>query len=149
MPSFTAAVFVTAPRTLDNEHRLVLHALLYEGSRPYWEVHLEDKLFRFIPHPQHILEDGLGQMVMYVSIPKHEWEGDVHNAPAEVLEEELGTATCKRLRDTLAQDMIATGCHYQVLLWPGGAESMANLPQQIAAFTKAGVPVTQAAVAVR
>ena len=58
MPAFSVAIFATRLRHMGDEHGLVAYALLFEGSRPHWELHVEDMVFRFIPDPPLLIEDG-------------------------------------------------------------------------------------------
>jgi hypothetical protein len=51
MAEFTAALFATKERNPGQEHSLIAHALLFEGSRPCWEIHIGGMVFRFNPNP--------------------------------------------------------------------------------------------------
>ncbi len=62
MSAFTAAIFATKPRTNDIEHSLNAYALLFEGERPVWEIHIEGKVFQYISTPEDILEEGVMQL---------------------------------------------------------------------------------------
>ena len=137
MSSFTASLFATMPLT--NEHRLSAYALLFEGSRPTWEIHIGGKIFRFNPHPDHILEDGLWQLNMYCQIPEAEYKHDVHDAAPFTLEEEFGEEACLAARKTLTDNLLKTGQHYRLLTWPG--VWMPTTDTQIADWQKAGVPI--------
>ena len=141
MSSFTASLFATKPLT--NEHRLSAYALLFEGSRPTWEIHIGGKIFRFNPHPDHILEDGLWQLNMYCQIPEAEYKHDVHDAAPFTLEEEFGEEACLAARKTLTDNLLKTGQHFRLLTWPG--VWMPNKETQIANWQKAGVPMNATA----
>ena len=141
MSSFTASLFATKPLT--NEHRLSAYALLFEGSRPTWEIHIGGKIFRFNPHPDHILEDGLWQLNMYCQIPESEYKHDVHDAAPLTLEEEFGEEACLAARKTLTENLLKTGQHFRLLTWPG--VWMPNKETQIANWQKAGVPMNATA----
>jgi hypothetical protein len=141
MSSFTASLFATMPLT--NGHRLSAYALLFEGSRPTWEIHIGSKVFRFNPHSDHILEDGLWQLNLYCQIPQAEYKHDVHNTAPLTLEEEFGEEACQLVRKNLAADLLKTGFHFRLDTWPG--VWMPNKETQIADWQKAGVPInTQA-----
>ena len=141
MSSFTASLFATMP--LIDEHRLIAYALLFEGSRPTWEIHIGSKVFRFNPHSDHILEDGLWQLNLYCQIPQAEYKHDVHNTAPLTLEEEFGEEACQSVRKNLAADLLKTGFHFRLVTWPG--VWMPNKETQIADWQKAGVPInTQA-----
>jgi len=57
-----AAIFATKPRTNDIEHSLNAYALLFEGERPVWEIHIEGKVFEYISSPEDILEEGVKEL---------------------------------------------------------------------------------------
>jgi len=59
MASFTAALFVTQQRPMDEEHNLSVHALLFEGHMPKWNIIFSGKQYQLIPDPSFILEDCL------------------------------------------------------------------------------------------
>jgi hypothetical protein len=59
MASFTAALFVTQQRPMDEEHNLSVHALLYEGDKPKWNIIFSGNEYQLIPDPSFILEDCL------------------------------------------------------------------------------------------
>lgn len=140
MPAFTAAIFATTPRSgMSDGHGLWAYALLFEGSRPCWEIHIQDKLFRFIPHPDHILEEGLSQLTMYITMPQQDWRYDPTNRPPLTLLEELGPEICKQIRDELAEDLKASGLHFRVITWPD--VWMPNLKKQVANWRKAGIKI--------
>ena len=44
MSAFAATIFATKPRRNDIEHSLTAYALLFEGERPVWEIHIEGKV---------------------------------------------------------------------------------------------------------
>ena len=141
MSSFTASLFATMP--LIDERRLSAYALLFEGSRPTWEIHIGSKVFRFNPHSDHILEDGLWQLNLYCQIPPAEYKNDVHNTAPLTLEEEFGEEACQSVRKNLAADLLKTGFHFRIVTWPG--VWMPNKETQIADWQKDGVPInTQA-----
>jgi len=89
MSAFTAAIFATKPRTNDIEHRLNAYALLFEGERPIWEIHIEGKVFQYISTPEDILEEGVMQL------NKH----------------------CQPTNQAI--DLFHSGIHFTLLTWPG------------------------------
>ena len=89
MSAFTAAIFATKPRTNDIEHRLNAYALLFEGERPVWEIHIEGKVFQYISNPEHILEEGVMQLNKHCQPPNQ------------------------------AIDLLHSGIHFTLLTWPG------------------------------
>jgi hypothetical protein len=119
MAEITAALFATQERTHGDEHRLIAYAFLYEGARPYWEVHIGGKLFRFIPNPDFLLEDGLSQLNMYCQIPENEYKHDVSDNAPLTLEEELGEDEFKKLREELVKDLLENNHHFKLVQWPG------------------------------
>ena len=119
MPEFTSALFATHERPFGQEHSLIAHALLLEGSRPYWEVHIGGKIFRFIPHPDFILEDGLWQLNNYCQIPESEYKHDVSGNAPLTLEEEFGEDICSKYRNSIVKELSETGIHYKLITWPG------------------------------
>jgi hypothetical protein len=89
MSAFTAAIFATKPRTNDIEHRLNAYALLFEGERPVWEIHIEGKVFQYISSTEHILEEGVMQLNKRCQPPNQ------------------------------AIDLLHSGIHFALLTWPG------------------------------
>jgi len=89
MSAFTAAIFATKPRRNDIEHSLTAYALLFEGERPVWEIHIEGKVFLYISSPEHILEESLLQLNTYCQLPNQ------------------------------AIDLLHSGIHFTLLTWPG------------------------------
>jgi len=82
MPEFSAAIFATSERLFGQEHGLIAQALLFEGSRPYWEIHIGGKKFLFIAHPDFILEDGT-----YIEIKNYKselTESKINNFPSKI-----------------------------------------------------------------
>lgn len=119
MPEFSAAIFATKERPFGQEHSLQAYALLFEGSRPYWEVCIGGKTFRFIPNPDFILEDGLWQLNNYCQIPQAEYKYDVNENMPLTLEEEFGADICKQYRTAISKELIETGIHFKLIQWPG------------------------------
>jgi hypothetical protein len=119
MAEFSAALFATQERPDGPEHRLIAHALLFQGARPYWEVYIKEKLFRFIPHPEFQLEEGLWQLNSYCQIPENEYKFDVSNNAPLTLEEEFGEDTCKSSRDNIVADLLKSGIQIKLVKWPG------------------------------
>jgi hypothetical protein len=89
MSAFTAAIFATKPRTKDIEHSLNAYALLFEGERPVWEIHIEGKVFQYISNPEDILEEGVMQLNTY----------------------------CQPANQAI--DLLHSGIHFTLLTWPG------------------------------
>ncbi len=89
MSAFTAAIFATKPRTKDIEHSLNAYALLFEGERPVWEIHIEAKVFQYISTPEDILEEGVMQLNKHCQPPNQ------------------------------AIDLLHSGIHFTLLTWPG------------------------------
>jgi hypothetical protein len=119
MPEFSAAIFATKERPFGQEHSLQAHALLFEGSRPYWEVYIGGKTFRFIPNPDFILEDGLWQLNNYCQIPESEYKFDINDNMPLTLEEEFGIDICKQYRTNISKEITTTGFHFKLVQWPG------------------------------
>jgi hypothetical protein len=119
MPEFSAAIFATNERPFGQEHSLQAHALLFEGSRPYWEVYIGGKTFRFIPNPDFILEDGLWQLNNYCQIQESEYKFDINDNMPLTLEEEFGVDICKQYRTNISKELSITGFHFKLIQWPG------------------------------
>ena len=115
MPAFSAAIFATRPRPMGDEHSLVAYALLFEGSRPHWELHVEDKVFRFIPDPPFIIEDGLAQIAAFTSGNAKQWSVDMQKSGAPELLELLGEGQFKELRENFVKDLSALGLHCSII----------------------------------
>jgi hypothetical protein len=142
MAEFTAALFATKERTPGQEHSLIAHALLFEGSRPCWEIHIGGMVFRFTPNPEFILEDGLWQLNLYCSIPKEEYKYDVNNNEPLTLEEEFGEEECAAERANISKELATKDIHFRLNTWPG--VWMPNLENKLAAWQKEGVKINLA-----
>ena len=119
MPEFTAALFAKKERPHGQEFSLIAHALLFEGSKPYWEVYIGEKCFRFIGHPDFLLEDGLWQLNSYCQIPEAEYKHDVSYNNPLTLEEEFGEKICTDERTNIAKTLAEAGFHFTLVTWPG------------------------------
>jgi len=139
MPAFSAAIFATRPRPMGDEHSFIAYALLFEGSRPHWELHVEEKVFRFIPDPTFIMEDGLAQIAAFTSGNAKQWSTDMQKSGAPLLWELLGEDHCKELRENLVEDLSALGLHCRIITWPGIA--MLELAGKVEKWNKLGVEV--------
>ena len=139
MPEFTAAIFATKNRPRGEEQSLIAHALLFEGSRPCWEIHIHDKVFRFIPNPGFIMEDGLWQLNDYCHISESEYKYDQHQNVPLTLEEEFGEAICAENRNSIATNLASNGVTFKLITWPGLA--IHNLSKKIDVLKKAGVSI--------
>ena len=139
MSTFTAAIFATKERITGPEHTLVAHALLFEGSRPYWEIHINKKIFSFIPHPDFILEDGLWQLNAYCQIPEREYKHDVSNNDPITLEEEFGEETCSNCRTNITKEL-STDIQFRLITWPG--VWMPNKEEKIKEWKVQGVNIS-------
>jgi hypothetical protein len=140
MPEFTAALFAKRERPHGQEYSLVAHGLLFEGSKPYWEVYVGEKLFRFIAHPDYLLEDGLWQLNNYCQIPESELKHDVSNNTPIPLEEEFGEKICMEARENIVEALIDGGFHFTLVTWPG--VWMPRLEEKIAEWTPKGVNIS-------
>ena len=119
MPEFSAALFATQERPHGQEHSLIAHALLFEGSRPYWEIHIVGKVFRFIAHPDFILEDGLWQLNSFCQFPQKQYKVDANNTAPITLEEEYGEEVCSTSRVNIIKELMETGIYFKLVQWPG------------------------------
>ena len=142
MSSFTAALFATKLRATGTEHNLIAHALLFEGHRPCWHIHIGGMVFKFIPNPEHILEDGLWQLNTYCNILPDEYKQDVNNNEPITLDEEFGEAICAEERANIAKEIAANDIYFRLNTWPG--VWMPNLENKLAAWQKEGVKITLA-----
>ena len=120
MPEFSAALFATQERPFGKEHGLIAHALLFEGSRPYWEVHIGEKIFRVVSHPLEYKYDVSG------------------NAPL-TLEEEFGEDICSEYRNNIVKELTETGIHFKLVTWPG--VWMPKLDYKINNWQNAGINI--------
>jgi hypothetical protein len=140
MAEFSAALFATQERPHGPEHRLIAHALLFLGSRPYWEVYIRGKVFRFISNPDFLLEDGLWQLNTYCQIPENEYKFDVSNNVPLTLEEEFGDDICKEARANISIELAKTNIHFKLVQWPGYLLNKWN--DKINDLQKAGINIT-------
>lgn len=138
MASITAAIFATRLKTT-SEHSLHAFALLFEGSKPYWEIHVRDKIFRFIANPDYILEDGLWQLTDYCKIPYEEYKHDVNQNVPSFIEDEFGEEICNTRRKNIISQLQENGLHYKITTWPG--VWMPKLNEKIELWNKAGVEI--------
>ena len=140
MPEFSAALFATQERLLGPEHSLIAHAFLFEGSRPYWEVYIGEKIFRFIPNPEFLLEDGLWQLNNYCQIPESEYKHDVSNNMPLTLDEEFGEDICNQSRKNIAKELTENPFHFKLVQWPGSW--LYKWKYKITSMQEAGVNIT-------
>ena len=119
MASFTAAIFATKQRPDDTEHSLFGYALLFEGSRPYWELHIDSHLISFVANPNHILEDGLWQLTEHCSKPVLDNKGIERGSKIKTIEEIHGETACTQARKELPQLLQKTNFSYKLISWPG------------------------------
>ena len=141
MPEFTAAIFATKNRPWGEEQSLIAHALLFEGSRPYWEIHISDKVFRFIPNPSFIMEDGLWQLNDYCHISENEYKHDQHQNAPLTLEEEFGEAICTESRNSIATQLANNGVNFKLITWPGFA--IHDLSEKFDLLKESGVNIVE------
>ncbi len=139
MPEFTAAIFATKNRPWGKEQSLIAHALLFEGSRPCWEIHIHDKVFRFIPSPSFIIEDALWQINDYCHISENEYKHDQHQNAPLTLEEEFGESICAESRNSITTQLANNGVNFRLITWPG--LGIFNLSEKIDALKQAGVNI--------
>ncbi len=140
MPEVTAALFATKKRPHGQEHSLLAHALLFEGSRPYWEIYIGEKIFRFIANPHFLLEDGLWQLHSYCQISESEYKHDVSGNEPLTLEEEFGKDICKESRDTITNELKESDLHIKLVQWPGFWNNKWN--EKIKVMQEKGVSIT-------
>jgi hypothetical protein len=139
MASITAAIFATSIKTT-SEHNLHAFALLFEGSAPYWEIHVRDKIFRFIANPDFILEDGLWQLTDYCKIPYAEYKHDVHNNRPLTIEEEMGDDICTLRRENITLQLYENNLNYKIMTWPG--VWMPKLNEKIENWNSFGIQIS-------
>jgi hypothetical protein len=140
MPEFTAALFAKKERPHGQEFSLIAHALLFEGSKPYWEIYIGEKTFRFIANPDFILEDGLWQLNNYCQIPENEYKQDKNNNTPISLEEEFGEKICMEARTEIAQSLAEAGFHFTLVTWPG--VWMPKLDEKLTDWKSLGVNIS-------
>ena len=140
MAAFSAALFATQKRPDGQEHSLIAHALLFQGARPYWELYIRGKIFRFIPDPEFQLEEGLWQLNSYCQIPESEYKHDVNDNAPITLEEEFGKDICKIARDNIASDLLDTNIQIKLVQWPGNW--MSNWSEKIKSMQDKGVAIS-------
>lgn len=66
------------------------YALLIETETPYWEIHIGGSNFRFCPHQDHLLEDGLWNLMDYCQMYDKAYLDDMSNNEPISVEEEFG-----------------------------------------------------------
>lgn len=142
MPAITASLFATQQRSNGPEESLIAHALLFEGGRPYWEIHIGGKIFRFISNPDFLLEDGLWQLNSYTQIPESEYQYDVSENEPISIEEEFGEADCQEARQNISKLLTEKDIHFKLVTWPG--VWIPELDLKIKKLKAAGVNITAA-----
>jgi hypothetical protein len=140
MPEFTAAVFASRHHESTGTSTLIAHGLLHEGNRAYWEIHISDKIFRFIPSAAYLLEDGLWQLHNYCFIPESEYRHDVHYNPPLHIEEEFGKATCNQARKALPETLKKSGIRFQAMLI-AAADPHRELKNRVLSLQQQGAPI--------
>jgi hypothetical protein len=138
MPEFSAALFATIQRPNSEEHSLLAHAILLEGSRPYWEVYVNEKMYRFISIPDFILEEGLWQLMHYCQHTEKEHPSQ-HINPM-TLDQKFGADIYQKSLDNLHIDLKESGIEFKLIQWPGYWVNKWN--EKIETLQKHGVSIT-------
>ncbi len=106
-------------------------------------MHIGGIVFRFISHPDYLLEDGLWQLNSYCHIPAAEYKhGQTDNVPIS-LEEEFGDEVCSEIRKDVAKTLTNNLIQFKLISWPGA--SLPELHDKISQLQKDGVNITVAA----
>lgn len=114
-----------------NENYIAQALLLYDTENDILvcEIHVGKMITRFTPSQDYFLEDLLWQLNNYYQIPASEIESDVHYPVPIPIEDEFGDEFCMSARESVHDDLIESGIHFQVINWSsiGVLEKVNNL----------------------
>lgn len=119
MPSFSAAIFVTSKRPLSDEQDLEAYAFLFEGSRPYWEIHIDQELFRFIPDPSFMFEEGVWQLLAYCKRSDERVLLKPNSSGAALLSDHFSEEELSKARQGISSRVGISGYSFALLNMPG------------------------------
>ena len=114
-----------------NENYVAQAFILYDTKNDILvcEIHVGKMITRFTPSKNHLLEDLLWQLNDYCKIPAEEIERDVHYPVPIPIEVEFGDEFCMSARESVHDDLLESGIHFQVINWSsiGVLEKVNNL----------------------
>jgi hypothetical protein len=118
MSTLSAAIFVTQQRADGDAGSLITHALLHEGSKPFWEIFSGGQAQTFIPDPAHLLEDGFGMLETFIREPNKQLPTNPDgNAPLEI-DSLLQETELNQFRSSLIERLEKPGYAYKLVCWP-------------------------------
>lgn len=121
MAAFSAALFATGDRPDNHETSLIAYALLFEGSKPFWELHMQGEHYLVFADPEHILDDGI--WMLYSLCNEFRTGAKAIMKAGEIFE------TCNHF-DAKAREekhreaktgLVCSGIHLQLINFPGSS----------------------------
>lgn len=118
MSTLKASIFLTQQRADNRSGSLIAHALLHEGSRPYWEIICGSQMSRFIPDPAHILEDGIGILETFIREPNRSIPPDSQTGSPIEIDRLMDEVSLKDFRESLTERLGNPHYAYKLVCWP-------------------------------
>ncbi len=133
------AIFATQDGAVSPKQELIAFALLVDEFQPVWEIYIGQFITRFIPHSDHTLADGIGQLNVYCQIPDDEYMSDVHFNEPTPIEEQLGEDSCDESRKMIGEELAKSDLNFRIVTWPG--LKMPDLEQQLCDWQEKGAKI--------
>jgi hypothetical protein len=132
MTNLILAIFAIKLGVEPTNKNYIAQALLYYDTKndiPVCEIHIGKLITRFIPSQDYLFEDALSQLNNYCLIPQLEIESDEHYPFPINIEVEFGDEFCMSARESVHDDLLESGIHFQVINWSsiGVLEKVNNL----------------------
>lgn len=119
MPVFNSFMYVTRNVPGGEEQLMNAFSRLMDAERPYWEMRVAEKQFRFYAGEDFCFEDAVWQLMDYCLMSLEALQLLSQDLVPYDLEEELGAEYCTERRDNLLTDMLRSGLNIKLVTWPG------------------------------
>jgi hypothetical protein len=132
MTNLILAVFATQLGAESTNENYIAQALLLhdpKNDKLVCEIHVGKMITRFTPSQDYFFEDVVSQLNNYCLIPPSEIESDEHYPVPFHIEDEFGDEFCMSARESVHDDLLESGIHFQVINWSsiGVLEKVNNL----------------------
>jgi hypothetical protein len=101
------------------EHYFNFFAFYYGGETPYWEIKRSGKSIKVIPSYDHILEDGLWQMLDFLGMPEERLEVLPEDMEPFDMLADYGWDYCTEKRQGLECFLKALNLNLTLVTYPG------------------------------
>jgi hypothetical protein len=123
MTNILSIITATQLHPNKEDHQLIGQAILVDGRRPHWELHMRDRVINFIPDANHLVEEGLSQLNTYTQIPHSMYSDDPNYNIPDTLVNEFGEEECQQLRAELEKDLFNSELHFTLQCSPSLKDS--------------------------